>query len=78
MRGLIFVTYVPDAPFQILGRRAPDGELCVGQKIFPLKEGGWRGFLRYVQDFGGIEIVTGLEAENLIQALVVECKRFSN
>ena len=72
--GFVFVTWVPDAPFQIVGRRALDGELCVGHILLPKEGGDWRGLL----DVGGVEIITGLEAENLIQALIVERKRFNN
>jgi hypothetical protein len=31
--GTVFVTNVPDAPFQILGRRGPTGELFVGRHL---------------------------------------------
>jgi hypothetical protein len=37
--GTVFVTNVPDAPFQIIGRRGPTGELFVG-RIFTPRNGG--------------------------------------
>jgi hypothetical protein len=64
--GRVFVTYVPGAPLQILGRRDPaTGELCVGSVYFPPP-----GVPPPTDDLPGhIEIVTGPEAERLILAV---------
>jgi hypothetical protein len=62
--GRVFVTHVPHAPFQVMGRRADSGELFVrGQftKQEPPEE------TRKV--LPGIEIITGPEAEELIAAV---------
>lgn len=70
--GTVFVTCVPDAPFQILGRRGPNRELCVGAQLFLPEEGGdWRDLCRKVNaNMGPFEIVIGAEAENLIRAVI--------
>jgi hypothetical protein len=59
--GKVFVTNVPNAPLQILGRRDPtNGELCVGRV----------GLHRADVPFPpGIEVVTGPEAKELITAV---------
>jgi hypothetical protein len=64
--GTVFVTNVPGAPFQLLGRRH-DGELYVGSLIFP---GPGRDVCEDTREIAiemkGIEVVTGREAEQLI------------
>jgi hypothetical protein len=65
--GTVFVTHVPGADIQIIGRRGPTGELFVSQVGYvsgPFDEQGLR------EDAAAhgvdIEIVTGPEAERLI------------
>lgn len=59
--GRVFVTNVPGAPLQVLGRRDPTtGELCVGRVGLPRAD---------VPSPPGIEVVTGPEAEELIAAV---------
>jgi hypothetical protein len=61
--GFVFVTSVPGSPFQILGRRDPkNGELCVGSLFY----GGMPS------DDLPCEIVTGQEAQQLLNAVVDE------
>jgi hypothetical protein len=64
--GRVFVTNVPNAPIQVMGRRDPaTGELCAGSTILspsPLKDMP----ASYLSD---VEIVTGPEAERLILAV---------
>jgi hypothetical protein len=61
--GRVFITNVPDAPLQVLGRRDPaTGELCVGSVVFPDR-------LPDVAPPRGVEVVTGPEAERLILAV---------
>jgi hypothetical protein len=62
----VFVTAVPNAPLQILGRRDPaTGELCVGSVMKPPTDAPWPPFERP----SCVEIVTGPEAERLILAV---------
>jgi hypothetical protein len=37
-KGTVFITNVPDAPFQIIGRRGPTGELFVGRLTIPRED----------------------------------------
>jgi hypothetical protein len=64
--GTVFVTNVPDAPFQILGRRH-NGELFVGACF---QEGPGAPSLDTCRELDGVEIVTGAEGEKLIAAMV--------
>jgi hypothetical protein len=60
--GKVFVTNVPGAPLQVLGRRDPtNGELCVGKVFLP--------DVRHAPPPPGTKIVTGPEAEELILAV---------
>jgi hypothetical protein len=73
--GTVFVTNVPDAPFQILGRRR-DGELFVGSTFIagpaaPSIDDVCREMCRKV---GSIEIITGAEGEKLIRAMVLHLR----
>ena len=67
--GRVFVTYMPDAPFHVMGRRADSGELFV-TGIVP-KE---KITTEHLEHVFRIEVVTGREAEDLIAALVSEGK----
>jgi hypothetical protein len=61
--GRVFATAVPNAPFQLTGRRDPaNGELCIGRVVRPPKDMPWPPS-RVVRR---IEVVTGPEAERLI------------
>jgi hypothetical protein len=66
--GTVFVTDVPGAPFQVLGRRGPTGELFVGSVLTasrkPINEQTCREFSTATAV--KVEIVTGPEAERLI------------
>jgi hypothetical protein len=65
-RGTVFVTAVPNAPFQILGRRDPaNGELCLGEIWKPFKDAP----LPPPDLPSWLEVVTGPEAERLILAV---------
>ena len=70
-RGTGFITNVPGAPFQIIGRRGPTGELFVGQvgSGADLPRGTIEQMNREFEAKTGIEveIVTGPEAERLIR-----------
>ena len=70
--GRVFVTYVPDAPFHVMGRRADSGELFVGA-IVP-KEKITAENLRNAPV--RVEVVTGREAEDLIAAVLSEGKAY--
>jgi hypothetical protein len=61
--GTVFVTAVPNAPIQLMGRRDPKtGELCMGSAIIrPPKDAPWPP-----ADLPPCELVTGPEAEQLI------------
>jgi len=64
--GTVFVTAVPNAPFQLTGRRDPaNGELCVGAIVGGPKDAPWPP----PDQPSWIEVVTGLEAERLILSL---------
>jgi hypothetical protein len=61
--GTVFVTAVPNAPFQLTGRRDPtNGELCLGAIARPPKDMPWPP----ADHPTWIEVVTGPEAERLI------------
>jgi hypothetical protein len=73
--GTVFITAVPDAPFQILGRRANNGELYVGSIGHPRKGSSPiqdilkdKDKLKELESVGA-EILTGPEAEKLIAAV---------
>jgi hypothetical protein len=70
--GRVFITYVPDAPFHVIGRRADSGELFVTGMV--PKEKITTEDLRYVP--ARIEVVKGREADDLIAALVSEGKAY--
>jgi hypothetical protein len=62
--GTVFVTLVPNAAFQVLGRRADNGELCFGRMLLDPPQ--------IIEELGKkfeFEIVTGEEAEELIADL---------
>jgi hypothetical protein len=64
--GTVFVTAVPNAPLQILGRRDPmNGELCVGSVMVAPADLPWPP----PEHPSDIELVTGPEAERLILAV---------
>jgi hypothetical protein len=66
--GTVFVTMVPGAKFQAMGRRDPaTGELCVGSIIFT-PPGGVLELDSIPFDY--VERVTGPEAERLVAELV--------
>jgi hypothetical protein len=74
--GTVYMTAVADAPFQIFGRRARNGELYVGATFTPdeghnAHECVLKGAEQCRAETGvEIEVVTGLEAEKLIAAVV--------
>jgi hypothetical protein len=71
--GTVFVTNVPGAPFQVMGRRDPStGELCVRYTMIKPPGMTEAEFLRASQ---GSEIVTGEEAERLIHEIYTEDHR---
>ena len=61
--GTVFVTNVPGAPFQVLGRRGKTGELFVGRTFEPRGDFKEKISEAHVR---GFEVVTGPEAERLI------------
>jgi hypothetical protein len=69
--GRVFIAYVPDAPFGVLGRRGDGGQLYVGQ-TFAKKGGIPFSDIREVVDKNRIELITGPEAEALIREVFVE------
>ena len=65
--GTVFVTDVAGAPFQVLGRRGPTGELFVGQVFTSIRPSAEQACREFTNDTGlKAEIVTGREAERLI------------
>ena len=64
--GTVFVTNVPGAPFQVLGRRGKTGELFVGGTFEP--GGDFKEKISEAHE-RGIEVVTGPEAERLIRGV---------
>jgi hypothetical protein len=64
--GTVFVTNVPGAPFQVLGRRGKTGELFVGGMFEP--DGDFKEKISKARE-GDVEVVTGPEAERLIAGL---------
>ena len=63
--GIVFATAVPNAPFQITGRRDPaTSELCVGAIARPAKDAPWPP-----EELPWVELVTGSEAERLILSI---------
>ena len=63
--GTVFITNAHDVPFQVLGRRGPTGELFVGCPIFA-------DINAEDAAAAGAEIVTGQEAERLIDWILIE------
>jgi hypothetical protein len=64
--GTVFVTNVPDAPFQIVGRRGPTGELFVGNLIH-LRDGGTTMSPEELASSPvRVEVIAGYEAQELI------------
>jgi hypothetical protein len=61
--GTVFVTNIPGASFQVLGRRGKTGELFVGGTFEP--DGDFKEKISKAHKHG-VEVVTGLEAERLI------------
>ena len=71
--GRVFVTNVPGAPIQVMGRRDPaNGELCLGSVMQPDQS----DIAAWTPDW--VEIVTGPEAERLILAVHQACTREAN
>jgi hypothetical protein len=64
--GTAFVTNVPGAPFQVLGRRGKTGELFVGRTFEP--GGDFKEKTSKAHE-AGFEVVTGPEAERLIRGV---------
>jgi hypothetical protein len=66
--GTVFVTNVPGAVFQVLGRRGPTGELFAGNTFNPSPEKSIEQMCRQCSARTGlkVEIVTGPEAKRLI------------
>jgi hypothetical protein len=64
--GTVFVTNVPGAPFQVLGRRGKTGELFVGGTFEP--GGDFKEKISEAHE-RGFEVVTGPEAERLIRGM---------
>jgi hypothetical protein len=70
--GRVFVTLVPDAPFQVMGRRANSGELFVRAMV---PKG--RITTENLRDAPvRVEVITGQEAEDLIAAVLSEGKAY--
>ena len=68
--GTVYFTAVPDAPFQILGRRADSGELYIGSIMHPPKGKTMEDMLKDLRDApAALEILTGPEAQKLIAAV---------
>jgi len=67
--GTVFITNVPDAPFQIIGRRGPTGELFVG-RLTKLRED--RTTLSPEELAAGprVEVIAGEEGQRLISDVV--------
>jgi hypothetical protein len=66
--GTVFVTDVPGAPIQALGRRDPTtGELCLGATFKPDDARHDEAYDEAARQ--GIEVVTGPEAEDLIRRI---------
>ena len=63
--GTVFITNVPEAPFQVLGRRGT-GELFVGRTFEP--NGDFKKKMSEAHEHG-FEVVTGPEAERLIRGV---------
>jgi hypothetical protein len=63
--GTLFMTSVPGAPFQVVGRRGPTGELFADMVIRPQGEDAPIPSEQEARAHG-IEVVTGPEAERLI------------
>ncbi len=63
--GTVFVTNVPDAPFQIVGRRGPAGELFVGSLMHP-PAGKTTLSPEEVATAPHVEVIAGHEAQKLI------------
>lgn len=78
--GTVFVTNVPGASFQIMGRRGPTGELFAGSLMRTDQFASWlqqagRDLSEVtshlnVPGVGRVEIVTGQEAERLISDVI--------
>jgi hypothetical protein len=64
--GTVFVTNVPDAPFQIVGRRGPTGELFVGGLTMP-RDG--RTMLS-PEELARSPVIAGEEGQKLISDVV--------
>lgn len=64
--GTVFVTNVPGAPFQVLGRRGKTRELFVGGTFEP--DGDFKEKISEAHEHG-FEVVTGPEAERLIRGV---------
>jgi hypothetical protein len=72
--GTVFLTDVPNAPFVILGRRDPvSGELFVGTRFVAKPDVSMADLVAEIG--GGIEIVAGEEAEQLIRRIQLEDTR---
>jgi hypothetical protein len=70
--GTVFVTSVPRAPFQILGRRGPDGKLYAGSMV---RAPAGEMITAETINAGAeewTEIVTGPEAEEIIAAVELD------
>jgi hypothetical protein len=72
--GTVFLTDVPNAPFLILGRRDPtSGELFVGTRFVAKPDVSMADLVAEIG--GGVEIVAGEEAEQLIRRIELEDTR---
>ena len=66
--GTVFVTDVPGAAFQLLGRRGPTGELFVGSVIIPPDAEDHSAMSENIRQASpSLEIVSGAEAATLIE-----------
>jgi hypothetical protein len=68
--GTVFITDLPHAPFQVLGRRGPTGELFVGS-VYSVKQ-GHKPVSResLARAPVSVEVVTGPEADRLIAGVL--------
>src|SRR5260221_14703869 len=64
--GTVFVTNVPDAPFQIVGRRGPTGELFVGRLMMPRDGRTTMSPEELARSPVRVEVVAGEEGQKLI------------
>ena len=72
--GTVFITNVPGAPFQVLGRRAPTGELFAGSLFEREAWPNGEEMIERARREAGFyaELLVGEEAEQLILAIAAE------